>query len=153
MAKTLKREQWPLSHQPTSTLSNHPNLQHHYHHTLTLSASSQHGCTVHVVVEWLGDRRWWVASRLECNNALRLSSFVTPRRRPFELLYCVRVCSLLHTVSSLFPLTMENDGIQRLLKAEDDAAQVIQKAREGQHAHPDRAHRRIAQHCEPKCRN
>ena len=28
---------------------------------------------------------------------------------------------------------MENDGIQRLLKAEDDAAQVIQKAREGLH--------------------
>jgi hypothetical protein len=27
---------------------------------------------------------------------------------------------------------MENDGIQRLLKAEDDAAQIIQKAREGQ---------------------
>ena len=31
---------------------------------------------------------------------------------------------------------MENDGIQRLLKAEDDAAQVIQKAREGPHRTP-----------------
>jgi len=29
---------------------------------------------------------------------------------------------------------MENDGIQRLLKAEDDAAQVIQKAREARAA-------------------
>ena len=57
------------------------------------------------------------------------SSRSTLRARPFSPSEAECLC----TQSLLFrSFGMENDGIQRLLKAEDDAAQIIQKAREGQ---------------------